>query len=286
MLLFFSHGYFKLNNRLLLFITVFGLLFASCSEDSSVIDSALPDVPLSFANLQLSAYTFDTDSISIQPGRTKKPDDPVTLVVRVSVTAVRGEQQGSRSATEVRCRVVTDAGSAEKATAVLPGANHAFADNVSIPIRRGDVGDYRVIIEGTDDRGNAMNPIFTKINVIYGNNPPTFCGLIAPDTVTRPASGFVVMHLEVCVTDVSGPGDIESVYFNTYREPEDSVTAANVSMYDNGTNGDRIAGDGQYSRDIQLPAEGMRDIFYRFQFYAIDRSNLQSNILRHRIYVR
>jgi len=35
-----------------------------------------------------------------------------------------------------------------------------------------------------------------------------------------------------------------------------------------------------------LPAEGMRDIFYRFQFYAIDRSNLQSNILRHRIYVR
>jgi hypothetical protein len=282
---FFSDRYIKLLTHRFLAILCLALLFSTCSDDSSVIDSTSPTSPLSFKNLALTTYVFDTDSISVVSGTVRKPEDPVTLQFRVSVAIARGEQQGARSIKDVRCTVQTEVGEAEKASVLLPGSNDAYSGNVSVPIRRGDVGEYRIIVGGTDDRGNEMTPIFTKIRVFFGKNPPTFCGIMAPDTVTRPDTGSTVMHIEACVSDLNGRADIAQVYFISYREPAQGSQPVTVNMFDDGTSGDRIAGDGQFSRDVILAADTIRNVTYRLEFHAIDHSNMQGNST-HRIYVR
>jgi hypothetical protein len=275
----------QLSKTSLILFTVLAVTLAACSEDTAVIDSASPDVPLSFKDLQLGAYVFDTDSISIRPGTDKKPEDPVTLAFRVSVSVARDARDTERTVQSVRCRVVTDAGSDEKFSDALQGGNDLYTASVAVPIRRGDVGDYRVIIDGTDSRGKPINPIFTKINVLFGNNPPAFCGITAPDTLDLPASGFIVVHIEACVTDPSGPGDIKRVFFNSFL-PNGLPSIDNPFLtYDDGTHGDRVAGDGQYSLDVQLPSTAQKGT-YRFEFFAIDLSKLQSKVVIHTLYVR
>lgn len=280
-----NFGVSHLKNTHFLFIALLAIACASCSDDSSITDQATPDLPLSFRDLVLSEYAFDTDSISIQPGVDKKPEDDVSLPLRVSVKVMGGAGQSERSVQEVRCRVVTDAGSSEKTTVILTGGNSAYAGSFVVPIHRGDVGSYRVLVEGQDDRGNAINPIFTTFNVVFGNNPPSFCGLSAPDTVELPTSGFRVLHLEICVRDASGLGDIKRVFFNSFKPNGEAARDNPYLMYDDGTHGDRVAGDGQFSIDVQLPFDSQKGT-YRFEFYAYDLSKLQSNVVIHNVYVR
>ena len=268
-----------------LLIAILATALFSCSDDSTIVDQAMPDLPLSFRDLTLSDYAFDTDSISIQPGVDKKPEDAVSLPLRLSVMVASGAGQSERSVQEVRCRVVADAGSSEKTSMILTGGNSVYTGSLTVPIRRGDVGSYRVIVEGKDDRGNAINPIFTTFTVLYGNNPPSFCGHSLPDTVEVPASGSRLLHLEICVTDSSGLGDIKRVFFNSYLPNGQGARDNPILMYDDGTRGDRIAGDGQFSRDVELPSTALKGT-YRYEFYAYDLSKLQSDVLIHYLYVK
>ena len=275
----------ELNTASLSLAVFLAVFFSSCSKDSSIIDSSAQDLPLSLKNLRLSAYAFDTDSISVTPGRDKKPEDPVTVSFHVSVQAAPVPGANPRSAQEVTCRVITDANAVEKTSAVLTGTGGQYTGDIALPIRRGDVGEYRVIVEGRDTQEIALNPVFTKIAVLNGNNPPSFCGLTAPDTVDLPTSGSTIIHLEICVSDRSGIEDVKRVFFNSYKPDGLGSNDNPIIMYDDGTHGDVIAKDGQFSRDVELPSTSQKGL-YRFEFFAFDLGNLQSGVLIHNLVVQ
>jgi len=247
----------------------------SCSENDSVIDSPLPQLPLSFASLDLSEYGFDTDSISVVPNQSKTPDDPVTVEFELVATP---DRSSAATIDEAMCFITPEGKSNELRRMALVNSGGNFTGHVNLDIERGDVGEYRVSVRGTDSRGMETNTVFTKIIVIFGSKAPVFCGLTAPDTVTRPQTGSKIIKLVLCVSDPSGPGDIKRVQFESFR-PDGAPSSGNpFEMFDDASHGDDTANDGNYTLEIHLPSNSMPGD-YRFQYQAFDRSNLSSNVL-------
>lgn len=259
------------------------LLVSACTDDTSVVDPAADRARSSLAHLALNGQAFDTDSISVVPGRDKRATDDVTIPLRI---AVDGIGVVGATVTDARCTITTEPGGRVITTAALTrGAGTRFTADVDMKIRRGDVGDYKVLIEGSDDRGVETNTALTYVRVIYGGRAPFFCGLVAPDSLEIPTSGVVNFTMFMCVDDSSGRNDIRSVFFNSFRPDGSAATGNPFFMYDDGSNGDVTAGDGQYTFRASLPA-GSKPGIYRFEFQAIDAGNLSSKVHIHRIHVR
>lgn len=258
------------------------LLFAACTDDTSVVDPQSDRARSSMAHLTLSELAFDTDSISVVPGRDKRATDDVTIPLRIAVEGIGSE---GATVTDARCTITTEPGGRVITTSPLVRGGAQFTGQIDMKIRRGDVGDYKVLIEGTDDRGVETNTALTYVRVIYGGRAPFFCGLVAPDSLEIPTSGVVNFTMIMCVSDSSGRNDIRSVFFNSFRPDGSAATGNPFFMYDDGNNGDVTAGDGQYTFRGSLPA-GSRTGIYRFEFQAIDAGNLSSKVYIHRIHVR
>jgi hypothetical protein len=123
----------------------------------------------------------------------------------------------------------------------------------------------------------------------YNNNiadiPPIVFNLIAPDTVTI-ASDTLHIPLFIQAADSNGQRDIEFVFFNSFL-PDGHASSQNpILLFDDGTHGDAIAGDGIYSQIISLPPSGVTLGTYRWEFQAIDREKKISNIIIHNIVVK
>lgn len=272
-----------LRLRILPLFFLLPLFLLSCSDHSGVVDPALGELPLSFVSLQLSGTVFDTDSIDVVAGRDKTPDDDVTITI--AVTAVPPTPTATVSIASARCRVVVDGSETAKASATLTASGGNFTGVIVMTIRRGDVGDYRFLLDGIDSRGVASNPMLAKITVVNGNNPPALCGVSAPDTVDLPASDAVILHIEVCVRDASGLRDIKRVIFYSYLPSGQSANGNPFTMFDDATHGDTVAGDGTYALDVMLLSTASKGT-YRFEFQAFDLGNLASGITIHSIVVR
>jgi hypothetical protein len=261
------------------------LLLASCSKDSSVVDTASPDLPLSFTNLRLSGYQFDTDSIGVSPNTDKTPEDPITVPVKVSVKGSNGRGVPPPTIESARCEIVADGKDVVIASADLASSDGTFSGTVPLRIRRGDVGDYRLRINGVDSRGLATDEIFAKLSIFFGRKPPVICGISAPDTITAPITGFDILHIEACVQDSSGLADIKRVLFNSYLPNGNPSSRNPYILADDGTLGDLVPGDGIYTIEVQIDSSAMKGI-YRFEFQAFDLSNLLSQVRIHTIYVK
>ncbi len=259
------------------------LLVSACSDDDAVVDPVLTDPRSSFAHLVLSERAFDTDSISVIAGRDKRATDDVSIPLRV---AVEGIGTNGARVTDARCTITTEPGGRTITSVALQHAGAGqFTGTVIMNIRRGDVGDYKLLIEGRDDRGQETNTALSSVRVVYGGRPPFFCGLEAPDTLDVPSTGARAFTMIMCVSDSSGSNDIRSVFFNSFRPDGSAATGNPFFMYDDGSNGDAVAGDGRYTFRGSLPAGSMIGI-YRFEFQAIDAGNLSSKVYIQRIHVR
>jgi hypothetical protein len=275
-----------LTKRLRIFppLLLLPLLLISCTEDSSVVDPSVPDLPLSFTSLRLSAVVFDTDSIDVVAGRDKTPDDDVVVRIGVVATAAGGRGAPLPQIASARCSIAVSGSGEERGALDLASSDGTWSGTLELPIHRGDVGDYRFSLTGIDTRGIGANPMTAKITVRNGNNPPSFCGISAPDTVSLPAAD-TLLHLEVCVRDASGLKDIKYVLFNSYLPNGQPSNANPVFFYDDATHGDLTPGDGTYTCEILLPPTAPRGT-YRFELQAADLGNLSSGVLIHRLVVR
>lgn len=266
-------------------LLLFPLLFvvSSCSDDTSLLDPTAPDSYPLFQSIALSAYAFDTDSISAGSG-TRSPDDPIEIVFRLDAKF----QNSSKAAIkEAYCTVRLDGRSTviTKKKLQLSTNPNSASENIPLNIRRGDVGDYSVEVTGTDSRDLALNSVRTKLNLINGSNPPVMSDLSAPDSLTLPAQGVLLLTMTVRVKDPSGLKDVKRVWFSSYL-PNGTPSSGNpFLMYDDATNGDGIDGDGIYSRTVQLPSTAVVGK-YRFEFQAFDFGNLPSNVIVHYIVVQ
>jgi hypothetical protein len=102
--------------------------------------------------------------------------------------------------------------------------------------------------------------------------------VIEPDTAVVTTTVEILTSVEA--TDPDGNGDIEEVYYFVYRP--DGTTSQKILLFDNGNpaNGDEIAGDGIYSRLIQVNQYNDKGT-YRFEFQAENIAGSLSNIINH-----
>jgi hypothetical protein len=117
------------------------------------------------------------------------------------------------------------------------------------------------------------------------NIPPLISNTVVdPDTVvvTQPTAIFTSVE----ATDLNGSADILEVYFTVYR-PDSTTNNNKVQLFDDGNmiNGDEVAGDGIYSRLIQIDQNNQKGT-YKFEFRAKDRSDAFSNIINHYVLIQ
>lgn len=109
--------------------------------------------------------------------------------------------------------------------------------------------------------------------------------LVEPDTVI--VTDTIAILTSLRVFDENGLNDIKEVYFIVYR-PDGSTNGNKVFLYDDGNlnlNGDQNAGDGIYSRIISVNQTNAKGT-YRFEFKAVDRGGLQSNIINYLVLIQ
>ncbi len=150
-------------------------------------------------------------------------------------------------------------------------------------------GLYTIRVLAFDRAGARSNPLLRTVQFVReGNDPPVIFNLIAPDTMQLPPRGAVQSTLSVAASDPQGLGDIQQVFFNSYK-PDGSPSSGNpFFMADDGNisvSGDETAGDGVYSLTINLPS-GTTPGDYRFVFEAVDKSDAHSNKITHIITVK
>jgi hypothetical protein len=125
-----------------------------------------------------------------------------------------------------------------------------------------------------------------KYNNGQDNLPPEISNTVVdPDTVvvTAPTAIFT----SVQASDPNGQNDILKVYFIVFK-PDSSTNESELELFDDGeveVSGDLIAGDGIYSRSIQVDQANEKGT-YRFEFRARDRGGKSSNIIDHFVLIQ
>jgi hypothetical protein len=118
------------------------------------------------------------------------------------------------------------------------------------------------------------------------NLPPVIANtVIEPDTVV--VTDTTVIFTSVEAMDSNGVNDLKEIYYIVYR-PDGSTSGAKLLLFDDGNaeeNGDLVAGDGIYSRLIQINETNDKGT-YRFEFQAEDRSGELSNIINHFVLIQ
>lgn len=141
-----------------------------------------------------------------------------------------------------------------------------------------------------EDKDNFVKQIATQ-NFKYDNGQaniaPVISNLVAPDSAKLDTIKTLIF-LSIKAEDQNGQNDIESVFFNSFIPPNGNPSSNNpFIMYDNGTNGDQISGDGIYSLIVELPPPPVVVVkgTYRWEFQARDRGKKISNIIIHNIVI-
>lgn len=149
-------------------------------------------------------------------------------------------------------------------------------------------GNYNVKFYVNDNSGQSKLAAWTTFK--YRNGQSNFApvisnALVEPDTVV--VTDTIAILTSLLVQDGNGLNDISEVYFIVYR-PDGSTSGNKVFLFDDGNllqNGDQSAGDGIYSRIISVNQTNAKGT-YRFEFKAVDRGGLQSNIINYPVLIQ
>jgi hypothetical protein len=150
------------------------------------------------------------------------------------------------------------------------------------------VGIYTINYFVTDNNGSTKQVAlhqFTYDNGQANVAPVISNAFIDPDTIVVTDTTYIQTSIQV--SDGNGLNDVESVYFIVYK-PDGTTNNFKTVMLDDGNldvNGDETAGDGIFSRVIQVNQSNDKGI-YRFEFTAEDRGGLISNIINYSVLIQ
>jgi len=148
-------------------------------------------------------------------------------------------------------------------------------------------------VTGFDGESQVVALSSFQFNNGQDNLPPVISNtVINPDTVVVDTT--VVIFTSVGVSDPNGASDIDKVYFIVYK-PDSTTNDVKILMFDDGsccpipplnqTSGDVTAGDGIYSRKIEVNENNDKGT-YRFEFQAEDRLGELSNVINHFVLIQ
>lgn len=144
--------------------------------------------------------------------------------------------------------------------------------------------DYFLRFQAQDKSGNSSLAAVAQIRGMAARpEPPVISNLVAPDTVQIVAGQVVQVLITIDVTDPQGLSDLDFVRFRSFLPNGNEAGDSPIELADDGdivNTGDEVAGDGTYSRIINLPPTALRGSF-RFVFEARDKSGLSSNTIEH-----
>ena len=149
-------------------------------------------------------------------------------------------------------------------------------------------GSYNVEYIITLNNGNTKR--IASQHFVYDNGQNNIAPVISdvfvdPDTLI--ATGTVTILTSVKVADQNGLSDIEKVYFIVVK-PDGTTNNTQIEMFDDGNaaaNGDKNAGDGIYSRLIQINQNNIKGT-YILKFTARDKAGALSNTISHNLLVK
>lgn len=125
-------------------------------------------------------------------------------------------------------------------------------------------GDYQYIFRAKDIKGKRSEAL-TKVIKVIGNRAPILSDIVAPDSLF---SGGDSALFSVEVYDPDG-GTIEAVFIDI-DNPLSIWSPDSVPLYDDGTHGDVVSGDGTFSLMMSPPPDSALTGSYTFSFKAID----------------
>ena len=153
--------------------------------------------------------------------------------------------------------------------------------------RANPIGNYTVRFSAIGIEGTAKQVALGSFQFNNGqeNLPPEISNtVIDPDTAV--VNDTTIIFTSVEAMDPNGASDILEIYFIVYR-PDGTTNNSKVLLYDDGNleNGDVVAGDGIYSRLIQVNQNNQKGT-YRFEFSAKDRLGDLSNIINYFVLIQ
>jgi len=153
--------------------------------------------------------------------------------------------------------------------------------------RANPIGNYTVRFSAIGIEGTAKQVALGSFQFNNGqeNLPPEISNtVIDPDTAV--VNDTTIIFTSVEAMDPNGASDILEIYFIVYR-PDGTTNNSKVLLFDDGKpeNGDVVAGDGIYSRLIQVNQNNQKGT-YRFEFRAKDRLGDLSNIINHFVLIQ
>ncbi|MBI4548606.1 MAG: hypothetical protein HY707_11530 [Ignavibacteriae bacterium] len=171
--------------------------------------------------------------------------------------------------------------SVELPTNFSTGDTVTFTSEVTFIIHRSEVGRVKFEFFTRSSSGLISNALQKTLLITRNNSRPEISNIVAPDTIIRPTSGFRLIKFSVMASDSDGYGDIEQVFFQRISP---TVSSA-ILMFDSGDeqlHGDQVAGDGVFSRVVQIDSTALfgNQIFL---FQAADRLGTISDSLTHTI---
>ena len=149
-------------------------------------------------------------------------------------------------------------------------------------------GKYKVQFSVTGFDGENQVAAVSSFQFNNGqDNIPPFISNTVVDPDTAVVTDTTIIFTSVEAMDSNGVNDIKEVYYIVYR-PDGSTSGAKLLLFDDGNiedHGDLVAGDGIYSRLIQINETNDKGT-YRFEFQAEDRSGEFSNIINHFVLIQ
>ena len=270
--------------RRVLVAAILAMVVSSCEKESgTAVDVSLTSPFISGSLVVINTINLDDTTsshvVKLPNGRIRVTD---TLVAQVSSPLGFGDIRS------VSYKLYAPGQTGYFAQGYLPfNGNHPtptsgeFVTAISFDVDRSDAGKYVVEIYAQNLSGVVSNTSLLSLFLTRNNIKPNTSGLIAPDTLFRPMSGFELIRFAITASDSDGYGDIEQVFLKRISPSASSI----IPMYDDGDeigSGDPVAGDGTFSRILRIDNTALLgDQVFLFQ--ARDRSGALSDTLLHTI---
>lgn len=135
------------------------------------------------------------------------------------------------------------------------------------------VGSYSIQVIAENEKGLSSNMLSSILPVVNtANQAPVMSNPVHPDSVIRPLSGSIDLTLSVKAVDADGICDIAFVYMDFYR-PSGSF----LGRYPMSPAGNNVY---SYTNQVTYAQPDSLYGYYKFNFFAIDRSDVFSTILK------
>lgn len=169
-----------------------------------------------------------------------------------------------------------------------------YAARLQFGVIRSQTGPHRIQLSALDGTNLNSNGLEITLDIKRRNSIPVLSDLSAPDTVTLPVGGAVIVIMSIAAADSDGLSDIQQVYF---RSLTSSSPDFKFFLKDDGgadpppfsgwpSSGDVIAGDGIYTIEVPLVDGQAQRRTNTFAFQTIDAYGDTSATVIHYLTVR